>query len=90
MDRPTPEQRVEALGAPVRTAVAGVAVAVAFLLLFRVPLIASFRAALIALAAIELLSFGAAAASRNVGARDVFAIGMKLLILGAAYLALGQ
>ena len=90
MDRPTPEQRVEALAAPVRTAVAGVAIAVGLLLLFRIPLVASFRAALIALAAIELFSFGAAAVSRSIGVRDVLAIGMKLLILGAAYLALGQ
>ena len=66
------------------------AVAVALLLLFRIPLVASFRAALIALAAIELFSFGAAAVSRSVGVRDVLAIGMKLLILAAAYLALGQ
>lgn len=64
--------------------------AVALLLLFRIPLIPVFRAGLIALAAIELLSFGAAAVSRDIGIRDVLAIGMKLLILGAAYLALGQ
>jgi hypothetical protein len=90
LDRPTPEQRLETLAAPVRTAVAGVAVAVALLLLFRIPLIASFRAALIGLAAIELLSFGAAAVSRNIGVRDALAIAMKLLVLAAAYLALAQ
>lgn len=90
MDRPTPEQRVEALAAPVRTAVAGVAIAVGLLLLFRIPLVASFRAALIGLAAIELLSFGAAAASRGIGIRDVLAIAMKLLVLAGAYLALSQ
>ena len=86
----TLEHRVERLARPVRTAVAGVAIAVALLLLFRIPLVASFRAALIALAAIELVSFGAAAASRNVGMRDVLAIAMKLLVLAAAYLALAQ
>jgi hypothetical protein len=86
----TAEQRVEALAGRLRTAVGGVAVAVALLLLFRIPLIPSFRAALIALAAVELFSFGAAAVSRSIGTRDVLAIGMKLLILAAAYLALGQ
>ncbi len=86
----TPELRVEKLARPVRTAVAGVAIAVALLLLFRIPLIASFRASLIALAAIELFSFGAAAVSRSIGVRDVLEIGVKLLILAAAYLALGQ
>jgi hypothetical protein len=86
----TPEHRVERLARPVRTAVAGVAIAVALLLLFRIPLVASFRAALIALAAIELFSFGAAAVSRSVGVRDVLEIGVKLLILAAAYLALAQ
>lgn len=86
----TAEHRVERVARPFRTAVAGVAIAVSLLLLFRIPVIASFRAALIALATIELFSFGAAAVSRSIGVRDVLAIGMKLSILGAAYLALGQ
>jgi hypothetical protein len=86
----TQEQRVEAVAGPLRTAVAGMAVAVALLLLFRIPLIASFRGALIALAAIELLSFGAAAVSRNIGMRDVLSVAMKLLVLAAAYMALLQ
>jgi hypothetical protein len=86
----TVEGRVERVARPFRTAIAGVAIVVALLLLFRIPLIASFRAGLIALAAIELLSFGAAAVSRNIGVRDVLEVGVKLLILAAAYVALAQ
>lgn len=66
------------------------AIAVGLLLLFRIPLVASFRAGLIGLAAIELFSFGAAAVSRSIGVRDVLAIAMKLLVLAGAYFALSQ
>lgn len=86
----TAEQRVEALAGPIRTAVAGMALAVGLLLLFRVPLITTFRIAVIALAAVELLEFGAAAVSRPVGPRDVLVVGVKLIVLGAAYLALSS
>jgi uncharacterized membrane protein len=86
----TPEERVEAVARPIRTAVAGIALAVGLFLLFRIPLVASFRTAVLALAALELLSFGAAVVSRGAGVRDAITIVIKLAILGGAYLALSQ
>lgn len=86
----TTEERVEALARPVRAAVAGMALAVGLFLLFRIPLVASFRAAVLALAAVELLAFGAVAVSRGAGPRDGLAIVTKLLVLGGAYMALSQ
>lgn len=86
----TPEQRVEAIARPVRTAVAGMAIAVGLLLLFRISLVASFRSALLLLAAVEILAFGAAVVSRGIDLRDVIGAAAKLLILGAAYIALSQ
>ncbi len=66
------------------------AVAVALLLLFRVSLVASFRAALVVLAAVEVLGVGAAFVSRRAGWRDLAGVAMKLAVLGGAYLALAS
>jgi len=86
----TAEQRVELVARPLRNGVAGLAVAVALLLLFRVPLVTSFRAALVVLAAVELLAFGGAAVSRGTRLADWAVVAGKLLVLGGAYLALSQ
>jgi hypothetical protein len=66
------------------------AVAVGLLLLFRIPLIASFRASLVVLAAVEILGFGAAFTSRRVGALELAATVLKLAVLAGAYLALSS
>lgn len=85
-----PEARLERVARPLRTAVAGMAVAVALLLLLRIPLLASFRAALVVLAAVEVVGFGAAAVSRRITPVDVATVLVKLAVLGAAYLALSS
>ena len=79
--------RLTALAAAVRTATAALAVAVALFLLLRIPLIATFRAALIVLAALEVLSFGRRALSRDWGAALWAEIAVKLAVLTVAYLA---
>lgn len=48
----------------------------------------SFRAAVLALASVEILAFGAAAVSRRLTWRDGAEIALKLTVLGGAYLAL--
>lgn len=48
----------------------------------------SFRAAVLALASVEILAFGAAAVSRRIGWRDAMDLAIKLTVLGGAYLAL--
>ena len=79
--------RVTALAAAVRTGTAALAVAVALFLLLRISLIATFRAALIVLAALEVLSFGRRALSRDGGAALWAEIAVKLAVLTVAYLA---
>lgn len=74
--------------AAVRTGTAGMAVAVALFLLLRIPLIATFRGALIVLAALELLGFGREALSRDVSRAQVAGIVVKLAVLAAASVAL--
>lgn len=74
--------------AAVRTATAGLALAVALLLLLRVPLVATFRGALIALAALELLAFGRRALSGGERPAGWIEVGVKLAVLAGAYLAL--
>ncbi len=69
--------------AAVRTATAGLALAVALLLLLHVPLVA-----LLALAALELLSFGRRTLSSAVPWAEWVALGVKLAVLGLAYVAL--
>ena len=71
-----------------RTATAALAVAVALFLLLRVPVVATFRGAVVVLAALELLAFGWLTLSRGARARDRLAIAMKVVVLGGAYLAL--
>jgi hypothetical protein len=71
-----------------RTGVAALALAVALLLLFKVPLIATFRAGLIVLAALELLAFGRRALSRDAHLSLWVEIALKLAVLAAAYLVL--
>ncbi len=74
--------------AAVRTATAGMAVAVALLLAGLVPLIATFRAALIVLAALEILSFGRRALAGRRWVTEAAALALKLAILAAAYIVL--
>jgi hypothetical protein len=73
----------------VRTGVAGIAVAAALFLLLRVPLLASFRAAILVLAALEVLASGRRMLSGGPWARELTTLGVKAAILVAAYLALG-
>ncbi|MBI2324489.1 MAG: hypothetical protein HYU87_05970 [Chloroflexi bacterium] len=74
--------------AAVRTGVAALAIAVALQLLLRIPLVATFRAALIALAAIEVLAFGQRALSMGVRPLGWIELAVKLAVLAVAYLAL--
>lgn len=75
--------------ASARTGAAALAIAVGLALL-KVPLIATFRAALVVLAALELLSFGHRALSASPGARAWVEIALKLAVLAAGYAAVGQ
>ncbi len=75
---------------PVRTGTAALALAVALALLVRIPLIATFRGALIVLAALEVLSFGWRALSGGARPRAWVEVIVKLAVLAVAYLALGQ
>lgn len=70
-----------------RAAVAGMAVALGLFLLFHAPLVATFRAALVALAALEVLAFGTALV-RGAAWRAWVEIGVKLAVLGGGYAAL--
>lgn len=84
-----PETIDRVVGA-LRIGVAALAVAVGLLLALRIPLIATFRAGLVVLAAFELLAFGRRALSLD--ARPIMwaEIAVKLAVLGAAYVALGS
>jgi len=75
---------------PVRTGTAALALAVALALLAKVPLIATFRAAVILLAALELLAFGRRALSTDARLATWIEIVAKLAVLTAAYVALGS
>jgi hypothetical protein len=79
---------VERALAAVRTGTAALALAVALLLLFKVPLIGTFRTALIVLAALELLVDGRRALGAG-GIRAGLELAVKLAVLAAAYLVLG-
>ena len=87
MPRRSPIERVLV---PVRTGTAALAIAVALALLVKIPLIATFRAALIVLAALEVLSFGWRALSIGAPLRAWVEVLVKLVVLAVAYLALGQ
>ncbi len=76
--------------AAIRTGLGALALAVALLLLFRVPLVATFRAGLILLAALEVLAFGRRALSRGTPVLAWAEIGVKLVVLAVAYLVLGS
>jgi len=76
--------------AAARTGTAGLALGVALLLLLRIPLIATFRGALIALAALELLAFARRGLSAEVPLRAWLEIAIKLAVLAIAYVALAQ
>ena len=80
---------VERVTAAVRTATAGIAVAVALFLLFRVPLVASFRYALIVLAALEVLLAGRRVLAGRAWLNEAIAVVVKILVLAIAYLAVG-
>jgi len=82
-----PLTRLERLLAAARAGTAALAVAVALFLLFKVPLLATFRAALIALAALELLAFGRRALSAQLRPVAWVEIAVKLAVLAGAYLA---
>jgi hypothetical protein len=73
----------------VRTAVAGIAVAVGLFVLLHVPLIASFRYAIIVLAALEVLSSGRRMLGGGPWVREAISLAVKVAILAAAYVALG-
>ena len=73
----------------VRIGVGGLAVAVGLFLLFRLSLIASFRAALIVLAALEVLAFGRRALSRDTRWGPWGELAFKLAVLAVAYVAVG-
>lgn len=60
----------------------------ALLLLLRVPLVPTFRAALVLLAALEVLAYGRRELSGVTGARERLEIAVKLALLAAAYVAL--
>ena len=85
----TPSAVDRAAGAA-RLGVAALAIAVALLLLLKVPLIATFRAGLIVLAALEVLQFGRRVLSSD--ARPVMwaEIAVKLAVLAVAYLVLSS
>lgn len=76
--------------AVVRTSVAALAIAVALLLLLRIPLVPTFRAALIVLAALEILVFGRRALSAAVRPMAWVELAVKLVVLAGAYLALSS
>ena len=73
----------------VRTATAGIAVAVSLFLLFRVPLVASFRSGVIALAALEVLLAGRRALAGGPWLTESVALAVKVAVLAVAYLAVG-
>lgn len=75
---------------PVRTGTAALAVAVGLALLLKVPLVATFRAAILVLAALEVLAVGRRALSAEGGIRVWVELIVKLAVLGTAYVALGQ
>lgn len=74
--------------ATVRMGIAALAIAVALQLLFRISLVATFRAGLIVLAALEILQFGWRALSGGSSARLWAEVTMKLAVLAVAYVAL--
>ncbi len=90
MRTPPATDRLSAAVGIVRTATAALAVAVALSLLLRVPVVATFRASLLILAALEILAFGRAALSRASWRRPAVELVVKLAILGAAYSALSS
>ncbi len=74
----------------VRTATAGLALGVALLLLLRIPIVETFRAALIVLAALELLSFGHRTLSGRSGVAAWVGLAVKLAVLAGAYVVLAS
>ncbi len=84
----TPAALDRAVGA-VRTATAGIAVALALFLLMRVSLVASFRLALLVLAALEILAAGRHMLSGGPWKREAVETAVKVAILAGAYVALG-
>lgn len=73
-----------------RIAIAALSVAVALQLLFKISLIATFRAGLIALAALEVLHFGWRALSQGSSVVLWTEILIKLAVLAVAYAALSS
>lgn len=74
-----------AVGA-MRIATAALAVGVMLLLAFKMPLLATFRGALIALAAFEMLAFGRRVLSSGTRPWLSVEIVVKLTVLAAAYI----
>lgn len=72
----------------IRVGTAALAIAVALLLTLKIPLIATFRAGLILLAAFEVLAFGRRALSSDTGPLVWAEIAVKLAVLVTAYLVL--
>lgn len=82
--------RIARVATYARHAVAGMAIAVAVFLLLRVSLIATFRVALLVLAAIEIVAFSVPLMRGEARWRSWLEIAVKLAVLGGGYLALGQ
>lgn len=82
--------RLDRMVGTIRLATAALAVAVALLLLMRIPLIETFRASLILLAALEVLSFGRQALSTDAWLRPAATLLVKLAVLATAYVALAS
>lgn len=72
------------------TGVGALAIAVALQLLFRIPPVATFRAALIVLAALEVLAFGRRALSARVRPRHWIELSVKLAVLAVGYVVLSS
>lgn len=84
------EDRVQRVATYARHAVAGMAIALALFLLLRISLIATFRVALLVLAAIEVVAFSVPLVRGEASWRSWLEIAIKLAVLGGGYLALAQ
>lgn len=76
--------------ARVRAATAGLALAAALFLLLHVPLLATFRGALVALAALEVLAFGRRALAASVPPAAWIEPAVKIAVLVLAYVAVSD
>ena len=80
---------LERTAGAVRTATAGIAVATILFLLLRIPLVTSFRYAVIVLAALEVLLTGRRVLGGARWMTETVGLLVKVLVLAVAYLAVG-